>query len=214
MLRCAPCSRTFYNAYNYNAHVKSPRCIANGADTSCTCDVCHQTFSRPRVLREHVAIKHPAIAKQRRFTCGICKKMFSNEKAWTHHRETEHISHHDFKLVKAAHLNQCQLLRSFLPTKVKSVSGALVYLFKRVKALLEALAVELNYFRCNVVLMVEMYKLNQFGEMDVLQTFPFRGQGFRVYPTISFAKDLAMACGDIDRAVEEFHAMVRVFFCI
>ena len=55
-----------------------------------------------------------------------------------------------------------------------------------------------------------MYKLNQYGEMDVLRTFPFRGQGFRVYPTVSFAKDLAMACGYIDRAVQEFHAQVRI----
>ena len=207
MFRCEPCFRDFDNNYNYKKHVNSGQCVLSLSNR--TCAVCGFTFKKKGGLKKHIETRHPDVVDKRRFACGICDEMFADEETWSTHREEEHAGHHDFRLIKSAHLKSCQLLRSFLPASVRTVSSALVYLFKRVKLLLNALSVSLDYYKCNIVLVVEMYKLNEFGEVARVQSFPFRGIGFSVAPTVSFAQDLAMACSDIDRAVQEFHSMVR-----
>ena len=200
--RCVPCNRKFYTEYTYQKHRNSAQCFANGNRRRCK--TCKISFATPQSLERHVERHHPFGSDRRRFSCGICPTYFKSREQLQKHREMSHVKHHDFRITKTAHRRQTINLRCFFPKKVKTVSSALFHTFRQAKKLIESLKVEMDYFKCNLVMTLEMAKLGPTGDLTQVQAFPFRGYGVIVSPTVDFQEDLAKTCGDIERNVDEF----------
>ena len=208
--RCNPCQRIFPSAYLYKIHADagSNRC----RKTNITCRVCKKSFATSSSLKRHMLRFHPVGSEQRCFTCGICEKVYDSRISLNKHRASAHKRHHFFHLRQSAHKKQCQILRCFFPCKIKTVSAALFYAYRKCLTLLESLCAELRYFKCNPVMTIEMGKLNECGLLTETTTVPFRGGGFRVSLTQDFTDALADSCGEIDRNVDEFLLQVKLFF--
>jgi hypothetical protein len=80
----------------------------------------------------------------------------------------------------------------------------LFHAYKHLKGLVSALSVEIAYYKLNFTVHVEMYRLDEEGEVVQEDVFPFRGQGFGVTRETKVIPELRRVCGDVERNVDEF----------
>lgn len=210
---CTYCDRSFSNRFNFIRHQDSLRCKKNHETVfsdpavSFPCEYCDLVFDRSFNLRRHKSVYHPLGRSKIHFQCGICSTYFKTKEEVETHKETTHRTHNDFQLIQSAHHRQCQLLRAFFPANIKTMDEGLHYAMDRMEKLVEALAVDLNFFKLNFIMTVEMYRLNDRGEIYQTQSFPFRGFGLQISngrTEDGVYKDLARICGDFERNVDEF----------
>ncbi len=203
-LRCRKCGRSFNNAYNCRRHERAAKCqLRYGGRGQVPCDFCDRKFANKFSLQRHANLMHPD-RRRLAFVCGLCDQRFVDKEELLRHRIAAHMHHHNFDLVESAHNKKCQLLRAFYPAHVMTMDESLVYGYEKLCRLVESLAVELRYFKLNCTTNIEMYRLDEFGQVEEMAVFPFRAYGMRVTRGVDFKEDLRKLCGDFERNVDEF----------
>lgn len=207
---CDRCDRTFKTKYNYERHIQSKACRNIGdlgerlQDGRLRCRTCGSCFARIDSLKRHCDIVHPHDAAYNTFVCGICRKGFRSQKAMATHRIAEHVVHTDFRVQKSAHKRQCQILRAFFPTNLRSLDEILFYCADQIKKLASTLAVEFEYFKIGFNLRLDMYR--ESNDLEQVEAFDFRSFAFPVSRMdMDEARDnIFRAVGDFERHVTEF----------
>lgn len=202
-LLCRSCNRAFQNRYNFSRHVQAGLCT-----NALTCSYCKKKFTRKFALERHVESSHVTSTEATlSFCCGICPSAFASAAEVRDHRETEHVvPNHNFQQIDSAHRRQCIIYQSIFPDSIKVMDHGLFLSYDLVKDLIQTLLVEKDYFTVNLVMFVEMAKLDEKGEHVQTNVFPFRSQKIIVSRTADAIPldDVANACGDIERNVDEF----------
>lgn len=212
---CQPCDRFFSNEINFRRHTSSFRCVRNQTQKSSTkrvlCEHCQETFASKYNLNNHKRRFHPSGQENLRFRCGICTKGFATKSEVYTHRTTAHEVNHEFQLEATAHNENCKLLRAFLPENVLTLDQACFYLYEHMKNLIQLLCIDMNYFRINFTMNIDMEQLDAEGNTLKAQVFPFRGFGITVSRAGNsqgdsnfITREVQRVLGDIERNCEEF----------
>ena len=206
---CELCSREFLHKPNYERHIAAKRCV--NVEGQLTCNLCSppRRFSAVFNLNLHKRRMHPAgddVVKA--FACGICSECFLSVEEVNQHRYQAHDQHVDFQLVESAHAKHCQLHRLFFPERrsFTQLPSILQYVARQMKALIKKLCVQFAYFRVNFTLTLEMHKLDEENRIVQVDAFAFRANSITVTRSNleQVDEDIARACADIERNVEEF----------
>ncbi len=207
-LHCRYCERHFFSAYNLRRHLltqhKSLDVEAPPPPPCFSCPTCDRKFGRRDNLLRHIARYHEGEEKEKTFRCGLCTCCFSTFIELHGHRKKEHVQHHDFREVESAHGRQTTVWRRHFPSRITTVDEALIIGFKDMTKLILSLLVEQKYFKVNFTLFVEMFRVNEEGQVSEMDVFPFRGFGFKVHREKDFVDEMMRVCGDIERNVDEF----------
>ena len=223
---CPDCGLSF--AYQFTLRRHRRNCVfdfVRDKSGKYHCDYCSAKF-----MRKDNRDRHRKRCQEDRLTfrCGLCDECYRSKGELELHRKEHHLHHHDFRMIESAHCKQTRIMRCFYLDNIKTVTEALLYSYPRMIALIETLSVEMNYYKLNFVLHVEMCKLDDEGNISHAETFPFRGKGLKVVRDMEWVKEeLRRVLGDIERAVDEFlhqssgwmvlspyHLDAEVVFCL
>jgi hypothetical protein len=198
---CKACKQVFTSKYNFSRHLNSRKHKSAG---KLRCSKCKAMFFRKDNLYRHEQTAHLEVEEVLSFRCGICQLCFKNKQMLLDHRQSEHVVHSDFRIVESAHNKQCQLLRAFFPETIQSLDEGLFYAYDHMCRLTEALSVDINYYKINFTVHIEMYRLDEEGQVTQEEVFPFRGFGAVIGVETDRIPELRRVVGDIERAADEF----------
>ena len=211
-LYCQVCKRHFFSAYNLRRHMsihekrgkKTEKEETDFPPSSCfPCVHCNRTFGRKDNLQRHIERSH-ADGATLTFRCGLCSQNFPTFIEMYRHRKREHQRHHDFREIESAHCRQTRVLRRHFSDSTTTLDEALIRGFSHMRDLIDSLLVEHKYFKVNFTMFVEMYRIDEEGQVSEMEIFPFRGLGFKVHREKNVRGELIRVCGDIERNVDEF----------
>ena len=211
---CPICCRTFLREVSFTKHfaICSATEQRGGNIGRLQCDQCHSYFSRIDVLERHKNRMHPSDGSSPLlFPCGICDRAFPTKVMLVDHRKQAHVKPNGFHVIQTAHEKQAQFYRIYFPSTVVTLEEGFLYVFDEISNLLETTMVFKRHFKANIILVVEMYKTDEEGEVTRVEQFPFRGEGFSVLPLSAYKENIALSLGDIQRGVEEFLYQVRTY---
>lgn len=208
---CADCGRNFLHEFNYQQHKKGNRCVSSkkkkrpSAIRYRTCQHCGAIFSSVYNKKRHEVNVHFSRASSLRYHCGICRKYFETVEEVRTHRKNEHATHNDFRLVESAHQEEMQKLRNFFPYYVRTMDATLFYSFQQLSSLIMAMQVRFVHFKLSPVLHVQMCKYDEEGNVDRMETFPFRCFPLSISRfDENYVAEVAKCVGDFERNVDEF----------
>ena len=82
---------------------------------------------------------------------------------------------------------------------------------EEIPILLETALVSNKLLKCSIIMMIEMYKTDMEGEINRVETFPFRAQAFVIRPFNNFKAQVSDALEMINESVGEFLYQVRIW---
>lgn len=154
---------------------------------------------------------HPKGEERVLFRCGVCLCGFSTKEEVYEHRRESHVLSHAFELEATAHNDRCQLLKLFFPDEVVTLDAAFFYVYDHMKSLTYSLSANMDYFRINFTMTLEMEQLDEEGNVEERQKFPFRGFGILIArvseqsgDSLFIEHEIQRVLGDIERNVDEF----------
>jgi len=202
---CENCGQKFNKEAIYHAHMKVYQSLGKCAKKTLQCSFCNEVFSSMQNKRNHE--KHYHCKGKVAFPCGLCPNVYVSVSEVERHRKEAHKqgTNTDFVLQKSAHRKSCQLLRAFLPPG-SDLNQSLEDTHDNMLKLMKDLAVEHPAFKINLIVNFELFRMNDENEVDQIEVFPFRAFGISVgrQNFQEAARQLQLACGDIERNVDEF----------
>ena len=201
---CKTCAKTFSTRYGYLRHRRTGVCQGL-KQRRFNCDLCNISFSRLDNLTRHKRRDHIGSRRVRSFLCGACDKSFTDKKSLDFHRNRNHRASRKFQLVASAHNRQCKLLRMILPNKMKTITEGLKNCYEEMQRLIIDLFRQYKFFKIHFVLIVEMVKYDEEGNVSMSANFPFRSHGEEFIRGRRDWKDILMrVCGDFDHNIDSF----------
>lgn len=210
---CSECNKEFLNQFNYLKHKRATvpcKSTKKNRFGKLSCPRCPASFTRRDNLTRHVKTWHKNENLKHKLTrfylCGIdtCEAIYESRSELIAHRKEQHSVQKDFHLVRSSHQKSCQLLRSFYPPSVKGIDSMLLFSYHLLVGLLTTLLVSFKHAKINSTVFLEMFKLDESGQVATTQVFPFSGKGIAITRNVSFKEQVRLSIGDMERSISEF----------
>ena len=164
-------------------------------------------------MERHIQLSHPTVGdggrvvENRAFACGACATTFRTRKELDDHRLEEHQRAADvsrFQQLYDRHDGQIVTHRLYFPPNVLTVDEGFKVGLKEAPPLISAALAMHKNIRVNIVLLIELYKTDEEGDVSRLECFPFRAESRILRVFADLHEELVAAFGEIDRNLDEF----------